>query len=104
LHPKYQNHRNEKYLEWIRRQPSIVSDGFDAWDMDRGEGRNDPSHTWNTGKKGKRNDYLAVPLTRKEHRQYHDIGHDEFAYQHRHKIDFLEECFKLLCRYTDEIS
>ena len=79
MHPKeHKNYRDELYLKWIREQPSIVSGDYDKWVTDIGSGKNDAHHVWNTGKKGKRNDYLAVPLTRKEHQLYHQIGHKGF--------------------------
>lgn len=102
MHPKYQNHRNEKYLEWIRRQPSIASGKYDSWDIDKGEGRNDPSHTWNTGKKGKRNDLTAVPMTRTEHTDYHSIGHDEF--ERRYNINFKDKIIILLSKYIERLQ
>ncbi len=100
MHPKEISHVDEDYLEWIRRQPSIVSGTFGAWDADRGEGRNDAHHVWCTGKRGKRNDYLAVPLTRGEHQVYHSQGHDSF--EKRFNIRFEWECLKLLMTYLGQ--
>lgn len=101
MHPQQVHHRDEDYLNWIRRKESIVSGKFDSWDMDKGEGRNDPSHTWNTGKNGKRNDYTAVPLTRKEHTEYGNLGHDSF--EKKYNIDFKDEIINLLSEYVEKI-
>jgi len=78
MHPQYKRHRNENYLKYVRKLPSCVSGKYRDWDMDKGEGRNDPSHTWHTGKNAKRNDMTALPLTRDEHQKYAELGHDEF--------------------------
>lgn len=95
--------RDEKYLHWIRRKPSVVTDKvkgqFDSWDMDKGEGRNDPHHLFNAGKPGKTNDYLAVPLTRALHTEIHFIGHETF--EEKYNVNLLEEAFNLLCEYVE---
>jgi len=99
VHPKLVKHRNEKYLEWIRQQPSIISKTFDAWDEKKGEGRNEGHHAWNTGKKGKRNDYLAVPLTREQHTEVHHIGH--LAFQEKYNFDWEWEIMNLMSEYIE---
>lgn len=88
MHPRYQGYIDDDYLKWIREQPSIVS---------MTPGPNDAHHVWNTGKPGKRNDYLAVPLTRGEHTQYHHYGHEWF--EDKYNISFEAEIIKLLARY-----
>ena len=90
-HPKFMKFIDKGYLQWIREKPSIVS-GYPP--------PSDPHHLFNTGKKGKRNDYLEIPLTREDHTEIHTIGHDTF--EEKHCIDLMAEAFNLLSRYIND--
>lgn len=90
MHPQFIQHRNEKYRKWIKTRPSIVS-GLPA---------DDAHHVWNTGKKGKHNDYLCVPLTREEHSEYHRLSHDRF--EEKYNVDLTQEIVNLLTEYLEE--
>lgn len=91
MHPKYEHYSDEEYLQWIREQPSCVS-GLPP--------PSDPHHVWNTGKKGKRNDYLAVPLTREEHSWYHSKGHESFEIAYN--VSFEHLIIRMLSKYIGE--
>lgn len=93
MHPQHELHTDEDYLQWIREQPSIIS-GRPA--------PSDPHHVWNTGKKGKRNDYLAVPLTREEHTHYHSWGHKTF--EERYNVELMWEIQKLNAKYIKHLK
>lgn len=67
--------RDPDYLAWVRSQPSCIS-GNMGYDPDTGERANDPHHPKGHGLGGtvKCSDYLAIPLTREEHRAFHAMG------------------------------
>ena len=88
MHPKYEHYRDEKYLEWVREQPCCIT---------KSPPPNDPHHVWNTGKKGKRNDYCAVPMVRWVHTLYHSLGHEPF--EKKHNVDLCWEIMKMLMNY-----
>jgi len=90
-HPRREKYVDERYLQWIRDQASIVS---------QSPAPSDPHHVWGSGAKEKRNDYMAVPLTRFEHQLYHSIGHKSF--EERFNLKFEEEIIRLLIRYLRE--
>lgn len=90
MHPQYKLYRNEEYRLWIKKQQSIVS----PYPAD------DAHHCWNCGKKGKRNDYLCVPLTRGEHDDYHRLSHDRF--EQKYNLDLKDEIINLLCEFIEE--
>lgn len=70
-------YRDPQYLDWIRSQPSCVS----------GEGPCQAAHTGHDGgMRQKSSDLTAVPLTPREHREYHRIGRAEF--ERRYGVDF----------------
>lgn len=86
---RYDKYKDDEYIVWIRNQPSIISDTNPP---------SDPHHVWcSGGGGGKRNDYLAVPLTRAEHSLYHQKGHDWF--EEAYNISFENEIIRLLTRY-----
>lgn len=91
MHPKNVIHHDLEYLQWIREQPSIVSEAPPP---------SDPHHVWCTGRKGRRNDYCAVPLTREEHTLYHSMGHEWF--ETTFNKDLKDEIINLLSAYQEE--
>lgn len=77
---KYINHENKKYLQFIRKKPSIVS------------GQTEcvahhvlPHHS---------NDLYTVPLTWSEHSEIHFIGHESFEKKYNINID--QEVMRLM--------
>jgi len=93
-------HRDEEYKAFIREQPSVVS----------GASPCDPAHSrWpgmpailKGGMGQKASDYLCLPLTRIEHTEQHDRGHEEYA--RRHSIDYREQVILHLIRYIERLS
>lgn len=62
--------RNMRYRAWIGSLPSCVSGLMGC----------EPAHTGEDGgMRQKASDYSCVPLTPDEHREYHQIGKEEFA-------------------------
>ncbi len=83
-HSKRGPARNWKYRAWIRTLPSCVSGlmGCEA------------AHTGTDGgMRQKASDYSCVPLTPEEHREYHQIGKQEF--EAIHEVCFADEVEKL---------
>jgi hypothetical protein len=75
--------RNERYLAFIRRQPSVVSE----------LGPCDACHTGPHGYGQKANDLDCIPLTRKEHSQF-DADPQAFAAANGLEIPTLIEGFQ----------
>lgn len=58
-------HVDEPYKAWVRTLPSVISGAYGC----------DAAHTGTDGgMRYKAHDKTTVPLTRKEHREYHRIG------------------------------
>ena len=88
-HPRYIVFRNEKYLDWIRKQECVICGA---------SGPSDPNHLWASGGGGgKYMDYLALPFCRLCHHNYHALGHDEFERQNL--LEFELEVIKYLSFY-----
>lgn len=70
MFPKNKAWRCEKYLKWVKQQPSIIS-GMPA---------DDPHHILGHGfsGSGKAPDWATIPLTREEHNELHHIGFREW--------------------------
>lgn len=100
MRPRDEYYRDEKYLKWIRKQPSFLSGQFWRYEEQSGEVFNDPSHTWGTGGKTRRNDYCALPLTREEHTELENIG--EKAFEKKYNIDFMEQIALHLMKFLGE--
>lgn len=92
-HPKQKIHKNENYLKWIRKKPCLVC---------RRPGPSDAHHCWNSGKKNHGNDFLAVPLDRCCHSEYHQRGHNNF--ESKWNVDLKDEIINLLSEYLDEFA
>ena len=63
--------KDRKYLDWVKRQPSVIS-GLPA---------DDPHHVVGHGFGGmgiKAGDYFSFPLTRQEHTMLHDMGYESW--------------------------
>ncbi len=90
-HPKQKIHRCKKYLEWIRKKNCLVCGA---------PGPSDPHHVWNSGKKNHGNDFLALPLCRRDHQDYHQHGHD--AFEAKWNVDLKDEIINLLSEFLDE--
>lgn len=87
--------RDEKYLAWIRLQPSVVS-GM-RHEFARMEAHHVPKKGF--GKMGsKADDSRAVPLTTLEHRYYHDVGKEEF--ERTFGVDLEREILRLNREYA----
>lgn len=84
---KWVQHKSAKYLEFVRSIGCMVCgvSGVDA------------HHMFNA----KRNDYLAVPLCRKHHSEYHSIGVDTF--KEKHNLDYANEIITTLIAFINRI-
>ena len=62
--------RNQKYLDWVKQQPSVIS----------GRPSDDAHHIKGHGFSGtvKAPDWMTIPLTRDEHDDLHRIGWREW--------------------------
>lgn len=87
MHPKNYTHKDLKYLDWVRGHPCLVC-------------RLPPRSEAHHNEHAKKNDYLAVPLCRAHHHQYHTIPHKEF--EDRYSINFLFEIINYLSQYIKE--
>lgn len=91
IHPKhrirkYDSHKNEKYLKWIRKRNCLVC----------GTSPCDAHHV----EHNRSMDQYSVPLCRPCHREYHDIEHE--AFEEKHGIKFEWEIIELLSEFINE--
>ncbi len=102
--------KDNKYMAWIRRQPSCVS-GHQDWFEKYGEGRCVYAHirrARNSGV-GHKPLYHGVPLTQAEHQLQHDKGEKALleAYRVPHtnaKQWFDDQATEYLARWKREIG
>jgi uncharacterized protein DUF968 len=78
--------RDSAYLRWIRSLPSLLSGRYGC----------DACHTGAHGIGQKASDYLCIPLTRKEHREF-DKG--PRAYAEKHGLDVAAAVARLNAEY-----
>jgi len=73
--------RNEKYLAWVRRQPSVLGQA----------GECDPHHLKGHGFGGtvKAPDWAVIPLTRDEHAELHHMGYKAWEDCYGSQADYL---------------
>ena len=82
-------HVDEKYKAWVRTLPSVVSGAYGC----------DAAHTGTDGGMGyKAHDKTTVPLTRKEHIEYHRIGRR--AFEVKYMISFDAIVMRLNAQYA----
>lgn len=82
--------RNEPYKQWIRKQPSLISNQSPC----------DACHTGSDGGMSqKSSDDTCVPLTRAEHQEYHRIG--KAAFERKHGLDLASEVERLNAEYRE---
>jgi hypothetical protein len=75
-------HVDEQYKAWVRTLPSVVSGAYGC----------DAAHTGSDGGMGyKAHDKTTVPLTRKEHIEYHRIGRRAFEAKYMISFDAIVE-------------
>lgn len=63
--------RDEQFLDWLTYQPSCLDEGWNQWDVEKGEGRNIACHIRRISRgagMGIKPLFSAVPLTDKQHR------------------------------------
>lgn len=78
---KHKTWRSEKYLAWVRTQPSVVS----------GQEGTEPHHIKGHGMGGsvKAPDYMTIPLTREEHTNGHAIGWKTWEKLHGSQLEYV---------------
>ena len=71
--------RCQSYLDWVKTLPSCIS----GWPSD------DAHHLKGHGMGGtiKAPDWATIPLTRDEHRRFHDIGWRTWELQHGSQLE-----------------
>ena len=92
------NHRNKKYLEFIRKQPCILT-GIIAHEYDPVVA----AHQGILGDKGtsiKTSDYTAVPMLDSLHKLEHQQGQATFWGKYP-EIDIRTEIVRLLIKYAE---
>lgn len=69
--------RDDAYLAWVRQQPSCISGGWHA-------NGNEAHHLIGHGRfgTGKNSDYMAMPLTPREHQELHHMGWNAWEAQY----------------------
>lgn len=88
MNPKWEVHKNQEYVAWIKTLPCVVCKKLDV----------DPHHCYNA----RRNDLLCIPLCREHHRKYHDHGADWFETTFNLSLD--KEIIRHLTRFIGERS
>lgn len=77
---KYKTWRSDKYLEWIKTQPSCISGIEPAGDSHHVKGHG-------MGGSVKAPDYMAIPLTRGEHNNFHSMGWKSWEELHGNQLE-----------------
>lgn len=85
---KILNLKNETYLEFVRNIRCVVCND---------PNRSDPHHVGNE----RENDYLAVPLCRLHHNDYHKLGSVE-KFNEKYNIDLMWVIINLMSFYASE--
>ena len=80
--------KNETYLDFIRCKPCAICGDTN---------RSDPHHVMNE----RRNDYLAVPLCRVCHADYHTLGSVE-KFNEKYNVDLMWMIVNYLSYYIQE--
>lgn len=83
-------YRDKKYLEWITKQPSIVT----------GQRPSVYHHEGPRGIGQKTDDYRTLPLSDRQHQLIHNKGKEWFA--HTMNIDFKNTQIRLMMQYLEE--
>ncbi len=79
---------DEEYLDFIHAKPCLVC----------GKRPVDADHLKAQGqRRSKRNDLMAIPLCRENHRERHDWGNTRFELEYN--LNLYEEAMYLLCEY-----
>ena len=76
---KYKTWRSEKYLAWVRTQPSCIS-GMPADDAHHIKGHG-------MGGSVKAPDWAVIPLTREEHTLFHFVGHKRWEQANGNQLE-----------------
>lgn len=85
-------HRSVRYLDYIRRQPCVVTGSSPAV----------AHHTSKAGMALKGSDYLTVPLKPELHSELHTIGQETF--QRKYNVDFSDCIARLLSDYVNTLE
>lgn len=84
--PKLTKNENREYLNWIISLECLIC----------GIKPSDPHHV----RHARSNDFMAVPLCRKHHSEYHSVGHKSF--EDKYLIDFNWIIIETLSRYIKQ--
>ena len=92
--PKHKRWKSNKYLDYIRHQPCIIT-------MQQAE----PHHLkikGNSGTSRKPSDYYCLPVTRDIHQEWE--AHTNEYIEEKYCIDVYQELFKMVTGYLKEDS
>lgn len=96
---------DKMFLDWIRRQPSVVSGKFGAYN-DQGEGRCEAAHVRRASNSGTgmKPEYSAVPLTPEEHRLQHQKGYAALGHEPDWFVKKSVECLEKWCKEVTRLE
>ena len=84
--------RSEKYLKWVKSQPSVVSGWSPAGDAHHIKGRG-------FGGTVKCCDLFTIPLTREEHDKLHSMGWE--SWENYYLLDQITSTLRIIERATE---